>query len=95
MDDELIDHLAAALSDLRRAGVREGLLEPSSLHPMAKEAVLLYVKAHYGYDNPEAQRFIDSYDATVNKLLNSSHNECADDDSRAAYAMSIRSLLEE
>lgn len=94
-DDELLDHIAAALSDLRRVGVREELLEPSSLHPLAKEAVVLYTKAAYGYDNPEAQRFLDSYDRTVHGLLNSAHNECSADNPREQYAMSIRSRLEE
>lgn len=94
MDDELLGHIAAALSDMRRVGVREELLTPPDLEPMAHEAVLLYVKAHYGYDNPEAQRFLDSYKQTVTDLVNSSHNECANEDPRAAYSMSIRSLLE-
>lgn len=94
MDEELLDHIAAALSDMRRAGVREDLLTPPSLHPMAKEAVMLYTKAQYGYDDPEAQRFLDSYRQTVTDLLNSAHNECSDDDPRSSYAMSIRSVLE-
>lgn len=94
MDGELISHVAAALSDMRRAGVREELLDPDSLHPMVKEAVFLYTKGHYGYDNPEAQRFLDSYERTVASLLNSELNECAGDDTRAEYAMTITQTLE-
>lgn len=94
MDGEIISHVAAALSDMRRAGVREELLDPDALHPMVKEAVFLYTKAHYGYDNSEAQRFLDSYTSTVSALLNSDHNECADENPRQEYAMSIVQILE-
>ena len=78
-DAELLALVAAALSDMRRAGVREELLEPARLAPMAKSAVLCYVKASFGYDNSEALRFMASYRQTLADLLNSSANMCADE----------------
>lgn len=78
-DDEVAALVAAALVDMKRTGVREELLDPASPTPLAKMAVTLYAKALFGYDNPEAQRFMDSYRQTVADLLNSSANECDDE----------------
>lgn len=82
-DPEIIAHVAAALTDMRRAGVREDLLDPSLVDPFVKEAVFLYLRANFGYDVNEAQRFKESYNQVVADLLNSSANECADSE-RAA-----------
>lgn len=75
-DDEIRGHVRAALYDMRRAGVREHLLDPSRLSPLAHEAVMLWTKANFGYDNPESERFMSSYRQTLCDLLNSSANEC-------------------
>lgn len=93
MDEELKDLIAAALTDMRRTGVRESLLDPSSIDPLPKMAVLLYVKANYGYDNSEADRFMASYRQTVADLLNGDQNECADEDRTSSYSSSVRDLL--
>ena len=76
-DDEIQDLIDAALADLTRVGIVPSLLDPDSLHPLAKRAVVAYAKAHYGYDNDEATRFIESYERTVIDMANSTANiEC-------------------
>ena len=82
-DAELIAHVAAAMTDLRRVGVRESLLDPASLSPLAKAAVIQWVKADFGYDNPEAARFRESYREIARSLVCSSANEC--DETEDAY----------
>lgn len=96
-DAEIAGLVAAALTDMRRTGVREELLDPTSLSHLPKQAVTLYAKALFGYDNPEADRFMLSYRQTVADLLNSSANE-RDDSSEtygsvASYADSLLDAL--
>lgn len=55
-DEEIQDLIDAGESDLRLAGVY--FLAPDAL---TRRAVITYVKANFGYDNPEADRFLDSY----------------------------------
>lgn len=71
-DDEIQSAIDAAIADMRRCGVSEGLLNEDSLNPLAKHAVKFYVKATYGYDNAEAPRFMENYHLTVTNLMNSS-----------------------
>ncbi len=56
---ELSDLINAALLDLKIAGVDIKKVKPDSEEPDAliKRAVTLYCKAHFGFDNPEADRF--------------------------------------
>jgi uncharacterized phage protein (predicted DNA packaging) len=52
-DAEIVPLINAAKKDLETAGVvvvRED-------DPLIQRAVTAYVKAHFGYDNPEAERF--------------------------------------
>lgn len=74
-DAEIATLIESALTDMRRVGVREELLDPDSLYPLAKKAVMVYAKAQFGFDNKEADRFMLSYQQTVADLLNSSANE--------------------
>lgn len=73
-DDEIQDLIDAALADLTRVGIIPSLLDPDSLHPLAKMAVKLYAKAHFGYDNDEATRLAESYERTVVDMMNSTAN---------------------
>lgn len=70
-DDEIQMLIDAALADMRRVGINPTLLEEETLHPLAKTAIAMYVKANYGYDNDEAERFADAYEATKRDLKNS------------------------
>lgn len=71
LDTEVDALVAAALADMRRAGVGEALLKEDAMYPLAKAAVLMYVKANFGYDNSEAGRFLRSYQQTLALLVNS------------------------
>lgn len=70
----------SALYDMERTGVNPELLtlEDGVLgNAFVKNAVTAYCKAHFGYDNSEAERLDDSYRRIVCDLLNSSQNIAA------------------
>ena len=75
-DAELQTLIDFALDDMRRAGVRDTLLDADAPSPMAKMAVIQWAKSAYGYDNAEAERFQLSYTDIVRSMLNSSYNVC-------------------
>lgn len=80
-DVEIQAYIDAALADMRRVGVRESLLDPEALTPLAKMAAFDYVEAHYGHDNPkEFPMWWERYLFTVTSLMNSSANECDEED---------------
>ncbi len=56
MDTEIADLIEAAKLDLSTSGIK--VIETD---PLIKRAINLYCKAHFGYDNPDAPRFADSY----------------------------------
>lgn len=58
-DTEVLDLIESAKLDLQLSGVvEEKIIETDSL---IKRAIIFYCKAYFGYDNPDAQRFYDSY----------------------------------
>lgn len=63
----------AALADLRRIGVREELLDGSD--PLVNAACALYLKANYGFDNDDADKFRAAYVETAKCLANSTANQ--------------------
>ena len=73
-DDEIRALVGAAVGDMRRVGIRDELLDPVTPDPLVRHAVCTYTKANLGYDNPEADRFMQSYRETVVSLLNSDAN---------------------
>lgn len=81
LDSEVETLIGAALYDMGRVGVNPALLEVDENDGLAnmfvKRAVTAYCKAHFGYDNAEADRFDDSYRRIVCDLLNSSENIAA------------------
>lgn len=64
-DTEVNDLIDAAKKDLYSSGVSETVTYTDSLF---KRAISLYVKANFGYDNKEADRFEESYDKLKSKL---------------------------
>lgn len=74
-DAEIQMWIDAAVADMRRCGVKPELLDKTRMSPLAKSAVTCFVKAQYGYDNDEAQRFLSSYSDMLASLLNSNSNE--------------------
>lgn len=74
MDAEVQMLIDAALNDLEMKGVNPLIVSEDSTVPLVKQAVMLYVKCHWGFDNDEADRFGNSYRQTVIDLLNSRYN---------------------
>lgn len=60
LDTEIQDLIDAAKADLQLSGVHPSKIIDTD--PLIKRAVIVYCKAHFGWDNPEADRFAKSYD---------------------------------
>jgi uncharacterized phage protein (predicted DNA packaging) len=59
-DTEILDLIEAARQDLALSGVSSLKLENDD-DPLIKRAISVYVKAHFGYDNPDYERLLASY----------------------------------
>lgn len=70
LDAEVSAVVDAATADMKRVGVPESMLG-DKIDPYVKLAVILFAKAHFGYDNDEAPRFEASYRQIVKDILNS------------------------
>ena len=55
-DEEVQGLIDAASHDLREVGIN-----PDPTNPLVKRAIITYCKSEFGYDNPDAARFMDSY----------------------------------
>lgn len=60
-DTEVDDLISAARQDLIQSGVSSTKVSDDT-DALIKRAITIYCKAHFGYDNPEADRFQKSYD---------------------------------
>lgn len=58
-DTEVQDLIYAAKADLQLSGVDK--LKILDTDPLIKRAVITYVKANFGFDNPDAERFQQAY----------------------------------
>lgn len=59
-DEEIQDLIDAAKRELEIAGVdKDKIVDTDKL---IRRAIITYCKANFGYDNPEAERFQQSYD---------------------------------
>lgn len=90
-DAEVNNLINAAFGDMQRVGVSSVYTDEASLAAsaastdkdvkaaaaLAKQAIVCYCKANFGYDNSEANRFKTSYRQTVADLLNSYANSAA------------------
>ena len=77
-DAELTLLIDAAIAELRRVGIREELLNPDDMDPLAKMAVMMHVKASYGHDDGESDRWWSRFQYWVTALMNSTANVCDD-----------------
>ena len=60
LDVEIKDLIEAAKADLSLSGVSKDKVVDTD--PLIKRAIILYCKAHFGYDDPKiAERFEQSY----------------------------------
>lgn len=60
-DPEITDLISAARAELAEIGVLPSKTS-SDTDPLIKRAVVLYVKAEFGLDNPDAPRYRESFD---------------------------------
>lgn len=63
-DNEINGLIEAAKEDLKTSGVAASNLTK----PLCKQAIILYCKASFGYDNNEADRFMQSYEHIKKKI---------------------------
>ncbi len=62
-DPEVQDLIDGARLDLIQSGVSPLIVNSSvDVDPLIKRAIVLYAKANYGLDGPNAERFGESYD---------------------------------
>lgn len=61
---EITDLINAAEYDLKNTGINIDDLDD----PLIKRAIILYCKAHFGYNNPDAQRFGENYNSLKSHL---------------------------
>lgn len=69
-DAELNDLFSAAQADLKRAGVSHKKAVDVD-DPLIRRAIFTYVKAHFGWDNPDHERLINAYDSLKRDLASS------------------------
>lgn len=79
-DAEISDLISSAKADLERLGVDAEKLEDSDMPALVKRAIVTYCKGHFGYDNPEADRFLSSYDMMRQELSLSSGYQVVTDE---------------
>ena len=60
-DSEINDLIAAARQDLKLSGV-SAIKADSNIDPLIRRAIVTYVKANFGMDNPDAERLYMAYD---------------------------------
>ena len=58
-DDEIKDLISACKQDLKLSGVSSSRI--SDTDPLIIQAVKTYCKANFGYDNPDSEKFKESY----------------------------------
>lgn len=63
MDVEVFDLIEAAKSDMKILNINiDKVTDAGETDPLIKRAITLYCKGHFGYDNPDAEKFINSYE---------------------------------
>lgn len=67
LDTEVSDLISTARQDLILSGVLSSIANLDN-NALIKRAIILYVKTHFGWDNPEADRFQTAYDTLKRHL---------------------------
>lgn len=76
---EIQDLIEAAKSDLILSGVHESKVVDTD--PLIKRAIIVYCKAHFGYDDPKlSERFQESYTSLKHHLTLSAEYTVGDTD---------------
>lgn len=58
-DNEIQDEINACKKDLEISGIAKSLIKEDD--PLIIKAIKQYVKANFGYDNPDSEKFKESY----------------------------------
>ena len=69
-DTEISDLISAAKEDLKTSGVADMYTNK----PLVKQAVILYCKAMFGYDNNDSDKFMQAYEHIKKKIAISYYN---------------------
>jgi len=64
-NSEINDLISAAQRDLLVAGIKVA----DTSDPLIKRAIVTYAKAHFGYDNPDADRLLKAYEMLKMHLM--------------------------
>ncbi|MDR2531464.1 MAG: DNA-packaging protein [Oscillospiraceae bacterium] len=67
-DREIYDLISAAFCELGLAGVALAKLTQLDKQPLIKQAVVLYLKAEFGFDIPDAAKYRESFEKLKIKL---------------------------
>lgn len=68
-DEEVTGLISSAREHLRLSGVSETALASEDPAPLVEQAITLYCKSNFGFDNPDAERLDKSFKSIVDKLL--------------------------
>lgn len=70
-DAKITDLIGAARADLLLGGIKEAKVEDES-NALIKRAIICYIKAEFGLDNEDAEKYRESYDMLKRHLMLSS-----------------------
>ncbi len=59
-DDEIQDLINASIQDLKLSGVLPAKADDDT-DPLIRRAISTYVKAHFGWDNPDFEKLVEAY----------------------------------
>lgn len=77
-DNEVLDLIDAARQDMILSGVSADKAYEDT-DPLIKRAITVYAKAHFGWNNPDAERLTDAYVMLKQHLsLSAEYQEVAD-----------------
>jgi uncharacterized phage protein (predicted DNA packaging) len=63
-EEEITPLIEAAKRELEIAGVRHGF----DADPLVTRAIIAYCKAHFGYDNPDSEKFLKAFESIKNTI---------------------------
>ncbi len=70
LDEEITDLINAARDDLVLGGVLSVKVQDEN-DPLIKQALVTYLKAEFGLDNPDAEEYRAAYESLKKRLMNS------------------------
>lgn len=66
-DDEIADLIGAAREKMRAGGISEAAAKDDS-DPLVRVAVKAYVKANFGLDNPDSEKYAATFEGLVTQM---------------------------